>query len=213
MASCFLEVLCCYLHIWSSSYFFPNYFQSAVLEILTISQIFCGCTAQHLLFLLMTQFLILYALFSSCKTQGQVLTASLLFSQRWHCSSNLWSLMAYRFGPASLSACVHSPSGMWPRNWPQVDGVCKAHGVLKCLMGSWRMPNLQSGLWVGFLMVPHETFSRIHVPLIPFESPICHSPSLFPLPTSSHAVHNLVLGNLVAQVCTFLGEIMGQDLF
>lgn len=171
--------------------------------------------AQHLLFLLMTQFLILYALLSSCKTQGQVLTASLLFCQRWHYCSNLWSLMAYRFGPASLSACVHSLSGMLTRNWPQVDGVCKAHGVLKCLIGSWRMPDLWAGLWVGFLMAPHGTFSRTHVPLIPFGSPVCHSPSLFLLPTSSHAVHNsvLYLGNLVTQVCTFLGEIMSQNLF
>ena len=130
----------------------------------------------------MTQFLILFSLLSSFKTQGQVLTASLLFSQRWHYCSNLWSLMAYRFGPASLSACVHSPSGMLTRNWPQVDGVCKAHGVLKCLIGSWRMPNLWAGLWEGFLMAPHGTFSRTHVPLIPFESPVCHSPSLFPPP-------------------------------
>lgn len=58
----------------------------------------------------------------------------------------------------------------------------------ECPMASWSIPR---GLWVGFLMESLNTFSRICVPLIPFENPTCYSSSL--LPPHSQIVHNSVL--------------------
>ena len=70
-------------------------------------------------------------------------------------------------------------------SWPQGGGVCS--------WGTWSTGSAcgQLGdLWANCLQQlmgrllsgVHDTVSRIHVPLTPSESPICHSPSLFPSP-------------------------------
>ena len=143
-----------------------------------------GTLAQHFLFLLVAEFLSLYALFWSCTTPGQLLTASLLFPKDGTTAQICGLSWCTDLGQQgflyvlSHSCCCHQECEQEACH--KLVVCVSPMECWECPMASWKIPR---GLWVGFLMESLDTFSRIHVPLILFWESCSPLSSLFPLPT------------------------------
>ena len=131
-------------------------------------------------------------------TPGQVLTAFLLLSQRWHISSSLWSLPGPQIWAGTGFLCVLT------RCLPKLAFAVAIGSVHRELVTGWEC------MWVGFMehwgclwarwgylwvRCPqglmgrllgrvYDMVSRICIPLMPSESSSYNSPSLFPTPKS-----------------------------
>lgn len=138
-----------------------------------------------------------YAFFEFCNTRGWGLMVYLLSSQRWHWGSNLWSLPGLQIWASFL--CVLpiylSVWGAYTESLLQAERMCgwgmlSAGGPLGQSGGDCRWDILSRWWWACWCS-PFVA-SRICVPLMSPESPICCSLCLFLLPT--HIAHNSVLG-------------------